>query len=50
MSTVVFLHAHPDDEAIFTGGTMRLLAEETRSGNIEVLSTMPVNPWQIVVG
>jgi LmbE family N-acetylglucosaminyl deacetylase len=26
-STVVFFHAHPDDEAIFTGGTMRLLAD-----------------------
>jgi LmbE family N-acetylglucosaminyl deacetylase len=25
-STVVFLHAHPDDEAIFTGGTMARLA------------------------
>ena len=25
--TVVFLHAHPDDEAIFTGGTMALLAD-----------------------
>ncbi len=24
--SVVFLHAHPDDEAIFTGGTMALLA------------------------
>ena len=24
--SVVFLHAHPDDEAIFTGGTMTLLA------------------------
>src|SRR4051812_28468514 len=24
---VVFLHAHPDDEAIFTGGTLRLLAD-----------------------
>jgi len=24
--TVVFLHAHPDDEAIFTGGTMAMLA------------------------
>jgi LmbE family N-acetylglucosaminyl deacetylase len=24
--TIVFLHAHPDDEAIFTGGTMALLA------------------------
>ena len=27
MSTVLFLHAHPDDEAIFTGGTMARLAE-----------------------
>ena len=26
MSTVVFFHAHPDDEAIFTGGTIALLA------------------------
>src|SRR6478609_6880077 len=25
--TVVFLHAHPDDEAIFTGATMRRLAD-----------------------
>ena len=25
-TTIVFLHAHPDDEAIFTGGTMALLA------------------------
>ncbi len=25
--TVAFLHAHPDDEAIFTGGTMAMLAE-----------------------
>ena len=25
--TVVFFHAHPDDEAIFTGGTMALLAK-----------------------
>ena len=24
--SIVFLHAHPDDEAIFTGGTMALLA------------------------
>lgn len=27
MATVVFFHAHPDDEAITTGGTMALLAE-----------------------
>jgi LmbE family N-acetylglucosaminyl deacetylase len=26
VSTVVFFHAHPDDEAIFTGGTIALLA------------------------
>jgi len=26
-TTVVLLHAHPDDEAIFTGATMRLLAD-----------------------
>jgi LmbE family N-acetylglucosaminyl deacetylase len=26
--TVAFLHAHPDDEAIFTGGTMAMLAEQ----------------------
>jgi len=26
--TVVFLHAHPDDEAILTGGTMAKLADE----------------------
>src|SRR5690606_7699559 len=27
---VVFVHAHPDDEAIFTGGTMVRLAEAGR--------------------
>ncbi|MHB1138837.1 MAG: PIG-L deacetylase family protein [Microthrixaceae bacterium] len=27
MSTIVFLHAHPDDEAIFTGGTMARLSD-----------------------
>jgi N-acetyl-1-D-myo-inositol-2-amino-2-deoxy-alpha-D-glucopyranoside deacetylase len=27
MSTFLILHAHPDDEAIFTGGTIALLAE-----------------------
>lgn len=27
MSTVVVVHAHPDDEAIFTGGTIALLAD-----------------------
>jgi LmbE family N-acetylglucosaminyl deacetylase len=27
VNCVVFLHAHPDDEAIFTGGTMALLAQ-----------------------
>jgi LmbE family N-acetylglucosaminyl deacetylase len=33
-SAVVFVHAHPDDEAIFTGGTMALLA---RAGTPVVL-------------
>jgi LmbE family N-acetylglucosaminyl deacetylase len=28
VSTYLFFHAHPDDEAIFTGGTIALLAEE----------------------
>ncbi len=28
MATVVFLHAHPDDECLTTGGTMARLAEE----------------------
>ncbi len=28
MATVVFVHAHPDDEAIATGGTMAALAEQ----------------------
>lgn len=30
--------------------TMRLLAEEQRSGTIELLLTKPVNDWQVVVG
>lgn len=28
MTTIVFVHAHPDDEALLTGGTMALLARE----------------------
>ncbi len=32
------------------GLTMGLLAEETRSGTIELLLTKPINDWQIVVG
>ncbi len=27
MATAVFLHAHPDDEALATGGTMARLAD-----------------------
>ena len=27
MSTIVFFHAHPDDEALSTAGTMALLSE-----------------------
>lgn len=30
--------------------TMRLLAEEKRSGTLEVLITMPVRDWEVVVG
>jgi ABC-2 type transport system permease protein len=29
---------------------MRLWAEERRSGTVEILMTLPVRPWQIVVG
>ena len=36
MSTIVFIHAHPDDEALLTGGTMALLA---RAGHRVVLAT-----------
>lgn len=32
------------------GLTMGLLAEETRSGTIELLLTKPVNDWQVVIG
>ncbi|MEC8920132.1 MAG: PIG-L family deacetylase, partial [Actinomycetota bacterium] len=28
MATVAFLHAHPDDEALATGGTMARLVDE----------------------
>jgi ABC-2 type transport system permease protein len=30
--------------------SMRLLAEEKRSGTIEILSTMPLKEWQLVLG
>jgi ABC-2 type transport system permease protein len=30
--------------------TMRLIAEERKSGTIELLSTMPIHKWQIVLG
>lgn len=36
MSTIVFVHAHPDDEALLTGGTMAMLA---RHGHRVVLVT-----------
>ena len=28
MATITFFHAHPDDEAILTGGTMAKMADE----------------------
>jgi len=28
MATIVFFHAHPDDEAIATAGTMAALADQ----------------------
>ena len=27
MATIVFLHAHPDDESLASGGTMALLSD-----------------------
>src|SRR5512134_1640769 len=30
--------------------TMRLLAEERKSGTIEILITMPVRDWEVIVG
>lgn len=30
--------------------TMRLLAEENRSGTIELLLTKPINDWQVIIG
>jgi len=30
--------------------SMRLLSEEKRSGTIEILGTMPINDWQLVMG
>src|SRR5687767_1084783 len=30
--------------------TMRLLAEERRSGTMEVLLTMPVKDWEVILG
>jgi len=30
--------------------TMRMLAEENRSGTIELLLTKPINDWQVVIG
>ena len=32
------------------GLTMGLMAEETRSGTIELLLTKPVNDWQVILG
>jgi len=43
--TVVFLHAHPDDEAIFTGGTIvRLRAEGVRCV-VVVATNGDTDPW-----
>ena len=38
MSTIVWFHAHPDDEAILTGGSM-VLAAEAGHRNVLVVAT-----------
>ncbi len=39
MATAVFFHAHPDDEAIATGGTMAKMASKRATGSILVTAT-----------
>lgn len=52
-STVVVLHAHPDDEAIFTGATIRTLADAgarvvlvTATGGEEGIPRIPLRPGE----
>ncbi|HET9655647.1 MAG TPA: PIG-L family deacetylase [Kineosporiaceae bacterium] len=52
-STVVVLHAHPDDEAIFTGATIRTLADAgnrvvlvTATGGEEGVPRIPLRPGE----
>lgn len=52
-STVVVLHAHPDDEAIFTGATIRTLADAgvrvvlvTATGGEEGVPRIPLPPGE----
>jgi LmbE family N-acetylglucosaminyl deacetylase len=54
-STVVVLHAHPDDEAIFTGATIRTLADAgvrvvlvTATGGERGVPRFPLSPGETV--
>jgi ABC-2 type transport system permease protein len=63
--STLFLAGQADLRILFTPGllspamllvilspavTMRLLAEERRSGTLELLTTMPVSDWQVITG
>lgn len=43
--TIVFLHAHPDDESIFTGGTIALLREQGVRSVVVVATNGDTDPW-----
>ena len=45
-----FYFVHHQIMFMIPAGTMRLLADEKASGTLELLSTMPVRDWEVVVG